>query len=117
QQQQQQQQYQQAQRRAQPQQISPSSDHHSSPKPIPCCPTKTNNIHAISQLSLDNPNRMSIGFSKAAPAADGFGPGGVTSMSMVDKARRLWEGWRDMEEYAREVFPIEEEANGLDWML
>jgi hypothetical protein len=29
----------------------------------------------------------------------------------------LWEGWRDMEEYAREVFPLEEQANGQTWML
>ncbi len=28
----------------------------------------------------------------------------------------LWEGYRGMEEYAREVFPIEEKANGLTWM-
>ena len=36
--------------------------------------------------------------------------------SITDEARSLWEGWRGMEEYAREVFPIEEENNGLDWM-
>ncbi|KAK2784196.1 hypothetical protein FQN52_009138 [Onygenales sp. PD_12] len=48
------------------------------------------------------------------PAA-GFG--GVVSLPLVDEARSLWEGWRDMEEYAREVFPVEEEANGLDWMI
>lgn len=45
------------------------------------------------------------------------GPGGVISLRVTDEARNLWEGWRDMEEYAREVFPVEEEANGLDWML
>lgn len=45
------------------------------------------------------------------------GPGGVVSLQVTDEARHLWQGWRDMEEYAREVFPIEEEANGLDWML
>lgn len=28
----------------------------------------------------------------------------------------LWEGYRDVEEYAREVFPVEEAANGLTWM-
>lgn len=82
-----------------------------------------NLAHAIAPSSYpidDPPETPTIGpggYSKAAPAAEGFGPGGVTSMSMVDKARRLWEGWRDMEEYAREVFPIEEEANGLDWMI
>lgn len=42
---------------------------------------------------------------------------GVVSLPLVDEARSLWEGWRSMEEYAREVFPVEEEANGLDWML
>lgn len=40
-----------------------------------------------------------------------------SSAHIVDEARGLWEGWRDMEEYAREVFPVEEEANGLDWMI
>ncbi|KKZ67324.1 nitrogen metabolite repression protein nmrA [[Emmonsia] crescens] len=43
--------------------------------------------------------------------------GGIRSLELVDEARGLWEGWRDMEEYAREVFPVEEEANGLDWMI
>ncbi|QSS58157.1 nitrogen metabolic regulation protein [Histoplasma capsulatum] len=51
----------------------------------------------------------------------GKGPGepygGIQSLGLVDEARSLWEGWRDMEEYAREVFPVEEEANGLDWMI
>jgi hypothetical protein len=28
----------------------------------------------------------------------------------------LWEGYRGLEEYAREVFPLEEAANGLTWM-
>lgn len=31
-------------------------------------------------------------------------------------ALKLWEGFRDVEEYAREVFPVEEAANGLTWM-
>jgi hypothetical protein len=38
------------------------------------------------------------------------------SQQLTREARHLWEGWRGMEEYAREVFPVEEEANGLDWM-
>ena len=38
------------------------------------------------------------------------------SQRLTKEARQLWEGWRGMEEYAREVFPVEEEANGLDWM-
>jgi hypothetical protein len=38
------------------------------------------------------------------------------SQRLTQEAHNLWEGWRGMEEYAREVFPVEEEANGLDWM-
>ncbi|KYK58711.1 nitrogen metabolite repression--responsible protein [Drechmeria coniospora] len=33
------------------------------------------------------------------------------------EALQLWEGPRGMEEYAREMFPLEEEANCLTWML
>ncbi|KAL1974969.1 hypothetical protein VTN31DRAFT_5173 [Thermomyces dupontii] len=54
---------------------------------------------------------------KGAGAGMMQGPGGVVSQRVTDEARQLWQGWRDMEEYAREVFPVEEEANGLDWML
>jgi hypothetical protein len=36
---------------------------------------------------------------------------------ITEEARMLWEGWRGMEEYAREVFPLEEQANGMRWML
>jgi hypothetical protein len=32
------------------------------------------------------------------------------------QAMHLWEGPRLLEEYAREVFPVEEYANGLRWM-
>ena len=32
-------------------------------------------------------------------------------------ARHLWQGWRSLEEYAREVFPVEERANGAPWIL
>lgn len=32
------------------------------------------------------------------------------------EAMLLWEGHRGLEEYAREVFPLEEAANGLTWM-
>lgn len=67
-------------------------------------------------------------FYNTNPASRGVRPGKMISMEpsitdgstappLVDEARGLWEGWRSMEEYAREVFPIEEEANGLDWML
>ena len=41
-----------------------------------------------------------------------FGP----EITAPDEARRLWEGWRGLEEYAREVFPVEEANNGMDWM-
>ncbi|CEJ80966.1 Putative Nitrogen metabolic regulation protein 1 [[Torrubiella] hemipterigena] len=33
------------------------------------------------------------------------------------EALELWEGPRGLEEYAREVFPLEEEENGLTWMF
>ena len=38
------------------------------------------------------------------------------SRTVVQEARSLWGGWRGLEEYAREVFPLEEENNGLTWM-
>jgi hypothetical protein len=31
-------------------------------------------------------------------------------------AKQLWEGNREMEEYAKEIFPIEERNNGCRWM-
>lgn len=37
-------------------------------------------------------------------------------MKLTSDARQLWEGYRSMTEYAREAFPIEEEANGKTWM-
>ena len=39
------------------------------------------------------------------------------SGKLTDEARSLWEGYRGIEEYAREVFPVEEEANGKTWMI
>jgi hypothetical protein len=36
---------------------------------------------------------------------------------LTREARELWRGYRGIEEYAREVFPVEEEANGMDWMI
>ena len=36
--------------------------------------------------------------------------------TVVEEARALWGGWRGIEEYAREVFPVEEANNGLTWM-
>ena len=41
-----------------------------------------------------------------------FGP----ELQAPNEARLLWGGYRGMEEYAREVFPVEEAANGLTWM-
>ncbi len=35
---------------------------------------------------------------------------------LTQEARELWAGYRGIEEYAREVFPVEEEANGKTWM-
>lgn len=63
------------------------------------------------------PSPSAVPGGKGAGMGTLAGPGGVVSLALVDEARSLWEGWRDMEEYAREVFPVEEEANGLDWML
>ena len=31
-------------------------------------------------------------------------------------SRALWEGWRDVEGYARDTFPVEERLNGRTWM-
>jgi hypothetical protein len=36
---------------------------------------------------------------------------------LTQEARELWAGYRGIEEYAREVFPVEEEANGKTWMI
>ena len=41
-----------------------------------------------------------------------FGP----DLQAPDEALQLWAGYRGIEEYAREVFPLEEAANGLTWM-
>ncbi|KAI9822664.1 MAG: hypothetical protein M1827_000383 [Pycnora praestabilis] len=41
-----------------------------------------------------------------------FGP----ELTAPDVALQLWEGYRGMEEYAKEAFPVEERANGLTWM-
>lgn len=43
-----------------------------------------------------------------------FGP--ELEPGCVEVSRQLWEGYRGMEEYAREIFPLEESANGLTWM-
>jgi len=41
-----------------------------------------------------------------------FGP----TMYYPNEAIELWEGNRGMEEYAGEVFPVEEASNGCTWM-
>ena len=41
-----------------------------------------------------------------------FGP----DLLAPGEAFQLWEGYRGIEEYAREVFRTEEAANGLTWM-
>ena len=38
------------------------------------------------------------------------------SGKLTDEARSLWPAYRPIYEYAREVFTIEEEANGKTWM-
>ncbi|KAF2090863.1 NmrA-domain-containing protein [Saccharata proteae CBS 121410] len=43
-----------------------------------------------------------------------FGP--EMEFDCTKEALGLWEGYRDIEEYAREIFPVEERANGLTWM-
>lgn len=35
---------------------------------------------------------------------------------LTSDARKLWPGFRRIEDYAREAFPVEEEANGKTWM-
>ena len=71
----------------------------------------------VKPASAAPPSQNSVAGGKGAGMGTVAGPGGVVSLALVDEARGLWEGWRDMEEYAREVFPVEEEANGLDWMI
>lgn len=36
---------------------------------------------------------------------------------LTSDARALWEGYRSIEEYAREAFVLEEECNGQTWMV
>ena len=47
---------------------------------------------------------------------DGVGHCTGRMKRLTQEARELWSGYRDIEEYAREVFPVEEEANGMEWM-
>jgi len=41
-----------------------------------------------------------------------FGP----KYEYPEEALSLWTGYRGIEEYARDVFPVEEAANGMTWM-
>lgn len=41
-----------------------------------------------------------------------FGP----ALEYPREGRSIWEGYRGIEEYAREIFPLEEYSNGLRWM-
>ena len=36
---------------------------------------------------------------------------------LIDEARSLWPAYRPIYEYAKEVFIVEEEANGKTWMI
>jgi len=44
-----------------------------------------------------------------------FGPD--LEENCIESALELWRAPRDIEEYAREIFPIEERNNGLRWMV
>ena len=48
--------------------------------------------------------------------ASSSGGSRVRPRKLTSEARRLWPGFRRIEDYAREAFPIEEEANGKTWM-
>jgi hypothetical protein len=54
-------------------------------------------------------------FSRRSSGADA-GKDGKGTKKLTSEARELWEGWRGIEEYAKEAFPVEEEMNGLNWM-
>jgi len=56
---------------------------------------------------FDYPERCSIGNEPDEP--DG-------TMRLTTEARSLWRGYRGVEEYFREAFLIEEQANGREWM-
>ena len=40
----------------------------------------------------------------------------ASKRKLTSEARELWPAYRGIEAYAREVFPVEEEANGKTWM-
>lgn len=68
------------------------------------CPTPTGYREHLSALE----------FTLGERGAPYFGPDLEPSVPGV--SLELWEGNRSMEEYAQEVFPVEEAANGLTWM-
>jgi len=55
-----------------------------------------------------------LGYTLGEKGAPYFGPDLEPDFPGVSLS--LWEGNRSMEEYAQEVFPVEEAANGLTWM-
>lgn len=74
-------------------------------------------VHGAIKIDVDMPSgyrehlevlQATLG-DKRAPY---FGP----NLEYPREARSIWEGYRGIEEYAREVFPLEEYANGLRWM-
>jgi hypothetical protein len=63
-------------------------------------------LEALYALGKDDPAKQPPYFGDAA-----------LEESCPKVALELWEGPQGLEEYAREVFPLEEQANGLTWML
>ncbi|KAK0727274.1 NmrA-like family-domain-containing protein [Lasiosphaeria miniovina] len=63
-------------------------------------------LEELYRLGKDDPAKQPPYFGDAALEA-----------SCPGVALELWEGPRGLEEYANEVFPLEEQANGLTWML
>jgi len=62
-------------------------------------------LEALYDLGKDDPQKQPPYFGTAE-----------FESSCPREALDLWEGPRGLEEYAREVFPLEESANGLTWM-
>lgn len=73
------------------------------------------------QYTTESERRRDSGNKKNSdkPAVNGSGQRTESSTRpkrLTSDARRLWPGFRRIEDYAREAFMIEEEANGKDWM-
>ncbi|KAJ6155500.1 nitrogen metabolite repression protein nmrA [Penicillium chermesinum] len=58
----------------------------------------------FSRTAAGSPKGLGPAGGKGAGEGMMQGPGGVISLPVTDEARHLWQGWRDMEEYASEVF-------------